>query len=137
MGVLVVLIIVALGWAVWKGKLTKAQLPPILLGVAGAFLAARGNLLFGVAAIGVAVTWYRGLTWRLFGTKATQSDQYAIDKARFMLGVSRFDNADFIKERHRALIGKNHPDTGGSESRAKELNEARDLLLRDLETKAR
>jgi hypothetical protein len=135
--VLIAFIVAALGFAVWKGKIRKQQLPPILLGLAGAFLAARGNLIIGVAAIGVAVTWYRGLTWRLFGTRAKQSDQYAIDKARFMLGVSRFDNADYINERHRVLIAKNRPDTGGSEARAKELNEARDLLLRDLKDKAR
>jgi hypothetical protein len=142
MGLIIALIIAALGFAVWKGKLRAQQLPPILLGIGGAFLAARGNLLIGVIAIGVAITWYRGLTWRLFGTRAKQSDQYAvdpskIDKARFMLGVSRFDDAAYINERHRALIAKNHPDTGGSEERAKELNEARDLLLRELDTKAR
>ena len=137
MGLIIALIVAALGFAVWKGKLRTQQLPPILLGIGGAFLAARGNLLIGVAAIGVAITWYRGLTWRLFGTRAKQSDQYAIDKARFMLGVSRFDDADYINERHRALIAKNHPDTGGSDERAKELNEARDLLLRELHTKAR
>jgi hypothetical protein len=136
MGLIVILIIAALAWAVWKGKLAKTQLPPILLGVAGAFLAARGNLLFGVAAIGIAITWYRGLTWRLFGTQAKQSDQYAVDKARFMLGVSRFDNEQSIRERHAALIAKNHPDTGGSNERAQELNAARDLLLRDLRDKA-
>jgi hypothetical protein len=137
MGILIALIVAALGWAVWKGKLRRQQLPPILLGLAGAFLAARGNLLFGVAAIGVAITWYRGLTWRLFGTKTKQSDQYAVDKARFMLGVSRFDNAEYIQERYRALIANNHPDTGGSEQRAKELNEARDLLLKELQDKPR
>jgi hypothetical protein len=137
MGLIIALIIAALGFAVWKGKLRAQQLPPILLGIGGAFLAARGNLLIGVIAIGVAITWYRGLTWRLFGTRAKQSDQYAVDKARFMLGVSRFDDASYINERHRALIAKNHPDTGGSEERAKELNEARDLLLRELDTKAR
>lgn len=137
MAILITLIVAALGWAVWKGKLSKKQLPPILLGLAGGFLAARGNLIIGVAAIGVAVTWYRGLTWRLFGTRAVQTDEYAADKARFMLGVSRFDNAERIRERHRALIAKNHPDTGGNTERARELNEARDLLLRELETKAR
>ena len=137
MALLIALIVAALGWAVWKGKLSRQQLPPILLGLAGAFLAARGNLIIGVAAIGIAVTWYRGLTWRLFGTRAKQTDQYGIDKARFMLGVSRFDNAERIRERHRTLIAKNHPDTGGSEDRARELNEARDLLLRDLQDKAR
>ena len=137
MALLIALIVAALGWAVWKGKLSRQQLPPILLGLAGAFLAARGNLIIGVAAIGIAVTWYRGLTWRLFGTRAKQTDQFGIDKARFMLGVSRFDNAERIRERHRTLIAKNHPDTGGSEDRARELNEARDLLLRDLQDKAR
>ena len=137
MGIVIVLIVAAIAWAVWKGKLSKQQVPPILLGLAGAFLAARGNLIIGIAAIGIAVTWYRGLTWRLFGTKAKQSDQYGIDKARFILGVSRFDNAESIRDHHRALIAKNHPDTGGSDERAKELNEARDLLLRDLKDKPR
>lgn len=137
MGILIALIVAALGWAVWKGKLSRKQLPPILLGLAGGFLAARGNLIIGVAAIGVAVTWYRGLTWRLFGTKAVQTDEYAADKARFMLGVSRFDDAERIRERHRALIAKNHPDTGGSDTRAKELNEARDLLLKELQDRPR
>jgi hypothetical protein len=136
MPVILALIALALGWAVWKGKLRVEQLPPILLGIGGAFLAARGSLLIGVAAIGIAITWYRGLTWRLFGTQAKQSDQYAIDKARFLLGVSRFDNEASIRERHAALIARNHPDTGGSDDRAKELNAARDLLIRDLRDKA-
>ena len=137
MGIVIVLIVSAISWAVWKGKLSRQQLPPILLGLAGAFLAARGNLLIGVAAIGVAVTWYRGLTWRLFSTKPKPSDPHGIDKARFILGVSRFDNEESIRDRHRTLIAKNHPDTGGSDERAKELNEARDLLLRDLRDKPR
>lgn len=136
MAAIIAFILAGLGWLVWKGKLRMQQLLPILLGIAGAFLAARGSLLIGMAAIGVAVTWYRGLTWRLFGTRAKQSDQYATDKARFLLGVSRFDNASRIRERHRALISQNHPDIGGSEERARELNEARDLLLSDLKDEA-
>lgn len=132
MAVLLALIAAILGWAVWKGKLRPAQLPPIVLGIAGAFLAVRGNLIIGLAAVGVAIIWYRGLTWRLFGTRAEQSDQYAIDKARFMLGVSRFDNAEYIRERHRVLMAKNLPETGGSDERASELNKARDLLLHDV-----
>jgi hypothetical protein len=137
MAFLIALVVAILGWAVWKRKLLPAQLPPILVGLAGAFLAMRGNLLFGLGAIAVAVTWYRGMSWRLFGTRAKQSDQYAIDKARFMLGVSRFDNAEYIKERHDALMAKNTAETGGSEERARELKAARDLLLRDLKDKPR
>lgn len=137
MPVIAALVAGLIGWALWSGRIRAQQLPPILLGLGGAFLAVRGNLLIGIGAVVVAVTWYRGLTWRLFGTRAKQSDQYAIDKARFLLGVSRFDDAERIKARHRTLIAQNHPDTGGSDERASELNKARDLLLHELDTKPR
>jgi curved DNA-binding protein CbpA len=67
------------------------------------------------------------------GTKGGKNSD--IDAARFLLGVSRFDNAERIRERHRTLIAQNHPDTGGSAERAAELNKARDLLLDDLNHK--
>jgi hypothetical protein len=135
MMVLVILVFLALGWAVWKGKLQKKQLLPILLGLSGAFLASRGSLIIGVAAIGIAAFWYRGLTLRLSGSGAKGGKSSDIDDARFLLGVSRFDNAERIRERHRTLIAQNHPDTGGSAERAAELNKARDLLLDDLNHK--
>ena len=135
MALLFILAVLGLGWAVWKGKLRKQQLPPILLGLAGAFLASRGSLLIGVGAIAIAATWYRGMTWRMLGSAAKRNDQAAIDNARFLLGVSRFDNAERIRERHRTLIAQNHPDTGGSDERAAELNKARDILLDDLSNK--
>lgn len=132
---LAILAFLALGWAVWKGKLQKQQLLPVLLGLAGAFLAARGSLLIGVPAIVIAAIWYRGLTLRLRGSRAKQGKASEIDDARFLLGVSRFDNAERIRERHRSLIAQNHPDTGGSAERAAALNKARDLLLDDLHNK--
>ena len=135
MTVLVILVFLALGWAVWKGKLQKKQFLPILLGLSGAFLASRGSLIIGVAAIGIAAFWYRGLTLRLSGSGAKGGKNSDIDDARFLLGVSRFDNAERIRERHRTLIAQNHPDTGGSAERAAELNKARDLLLDDLNHK--
>lgn len=132
---LAILAFLVLGWAVWKGKLQKQQLLPILLGLAGAFLAARGSLWIGLPAIGVAVLWYRGLSLRLLGSRAKQDNASDIDAARFLLGVSRFDDAERIRERHRALIAQDHPDTGGSAERAAALNKARDLLLDDLNNK--
>jgi curved DNA-binding protein CbpA len=72
---------------------------------------------------------------RLFGSGAKRDKNSDIDDARFLLGVSRFDNAERIRERHRILIAQNHPDTGGSAERAAELNKARDLLLDDLNNK--
>lgn len=132
---LAILVFLALGWAVWKGKLKKQQLLPILLGLSGAFLASRGSPWIGVAAIVIAALWYRGLTLRLFGSGAKRGKNSDIDAARFLLGVSRFDNAERIRERHRILIAQNHPDIGGSAERAAELNKARDLLLDDLNHK--
>lgn len=130
---LIAFILALLCWALWKGKIKVDQLLPILMGLAGGFLVIRGNFLFGLGALAVAVMWYRGLNWRLFRSKGKSSDQYATDRARFLLGVSRFDDAARIRERHRTLIAQNHPDTGGSEERARELNEARDHLLHELE----
>lgn len=135
MTALVILVFLVLGWAVWKGKLQKKQLLPILLGLSGAFLASRGSLIIGVAAIGIAAFWYRGLSLRLFGSGTKGGKNSDIDDARFLLGVSRFDNAERVRERHRTLITQNHPDTGGSAERAAELNKARDLLLDDLNNK--
>jgi uncharacterized SAM-binding protein YcdF (DUF218 family) len=110
---------------------------PVLLGLAGAFIAARGSLLIGVAALIIAAAWYRGLTLRLFGRSAKPSEQSALDNARLLLGVSRLDDADRIRERHRTLIAHSHPDAGGSDTRAADLNKARDLLLDDLNNKRR
>ena len=129
------LIIAALGWALWKKKLQSQQLLPILLGIGGAFLAARGSLLLGLGAIAIAAAWYRGMMWRLLRKGVKDNDAAALDAARVLLGVSRFDTADRIRERHRALIAHNHPDAGGSDAQAAALNKARDLLLDDLNDK--
>jgi hypothetical protein len=127
-----IIIAAALGWAWWTGKIKPAQIPPIVLGLAGLFAVARGALIPGVALIGVAAAWYRGMHWRMFGIKGEQSHQYKIDNARVLLGASRKDDADKIRLRHRQLIAENHPDTGGTDERASALNEARDLLLDDI-----
>ena len=128
-----IIISAAFGWALWTGKIKPAQVPPMLLGLAGIFAVARGALIPGIALIGVAAVWYRGLHWRLFGLKGEQSEQYKIDNARMLLGASRNDDADKIRFRHRQLIAENHPDTGGTDARASALNEARDLLLADIQ----
>ena len=136
MGLLALLIAAALGYAVWSGKIKLAQLPPILLTLGGAMIALKGNWMLGIAAVGVGLAWYRGMTWRMFGLKSAQTDEFDLSKARWLLGVSAQDDADRIRARYRHLIAQNHPDTGGSEDRAMELNKARDVLLDDLAKKS-
>lgn len=126
-----------LGWALYTGRIRPAQLLPILLALGGAFIALRGQWIFGLLALGAGVAWYRGMTWRLFGSRAKQTDEYALSAARWLLGVSAQDDADRIRARHRQLISDNHPDRGGNDERARELNQARDLLLNDLANKSK
>ena len=133
---LALLIVAALGYAVWSGKIKLAQLPPILLTLGGAMIALRGGWMIGIPAMLAGVAWYRGMTWRMFGLKSVQSEEFGLSKARWLLGVSANDDADRIRARYRHLIAQNHPDTGGSEDRAMELNKARDVLLNDLVKKS-
>jgi hypothetical protein len=123
-----------IGWALWAGKLDKRQLPPVLLAIAGAALASKGQILIGIGVIGVSAAWFHGANLRLFGSGS--KEQEALHKARHMLGVTAQDDAETIRNRHRLLIAQNHPDRGGSAAGASALNEARDLLLRDLLTKS-
>jgi hypothetical protein len=136
MAFLAVLVAAAVGYALWSGKVKLAQLPPILLALGGAFVALRGGLLMGIPAVLVGVAWYRGLTWRMFGLKSVQSEEFDLSKARWLLGVAAHDDEERIRARHRQLISENHPDRGGSDERAMELNKARDVLLDDLHKKS-
>jgi hypothetical protein len=130
------LIVAALAWALWTGRIKSAQLPPIILALAGGFLVLRGQWTIGLAAAALGASWYRGLTWRIFGLNSTQSHEYHLASARALLGVAAHDNAERINARYRVLIAQNHPDRGGSEERASALNKARDLLLDDLARKS-
>ncbi len=47
-----------------------------------------------------------------------------------LLGVAADADSDSVIEAHRRLIGKVHPDVGGSAELAARINEARDTLLR-------
>lgn len=72
--------------------------------------------------------------WRLFRpstpTSANPATQkMTADEARAILGVSAQATHQEIQEAYRRIIRQNHPDQGGSEYLAAQVNLARDTLL--------
>jgi hypothetical protein len=62
------------------------------------------------------------------GARSTSGDM-TVDEAYAILGLSPGADADAIKEAHRRLMVKLHPDHGGSDYLATKINRARDVLL--------
>ncbi len=63
------------------------------------------------------------------GARAPSSDM-TLDEAYAILGLSPGADDDAVKEAHRRLMIKLHPDHGGSDYLATQINRARDVLLR-------
>lgn len=71
------------------------------------------------------------MLWRMLapGLRGTAD----LDRARRLLGVGPEAERDEILAAHRRLVARVHPDAGGSEELAAEVNAARDTLLRALD----
>ena len=73
-----------------------------------------------VVLAGLAVLW-RGL--------ARRGDTMNAADARALLGVDKQATLEEIREAHRRLIARVHPDAGGSAELAHRVNAARDTLV--------
>jgi len=60
---------------------------------------------------------------------ATAGGAMTVDEACAILGLSSGASAEEVKEAHRRLMIKLHPDHGGSDYLASQINRARDVLL--------
>lgn len=59
-------------------------------------------------------------------------DKMDIEQALKIFGFDTIPDEAAITQRHRELIQKNHPDRGGSDYLAAQINEARDVLVNNL-----
>ncbi|QTD54779.1 J domain-containing protein [Parasphingorhabdus cellanae] len=96
-----------------------------------------GNWIMGSGLLIAAAAW-RGsklLGGISFGKPEKRKPRnFKLVRARSLLGVS--DNADqaAINSAWRACLSRHHPDRGGDEQTARQINRARDILLEELET---
>lgn len=130
-------------WLIWTGKLQRMTAKDgMALGAAlvGAVLAAKGKpvigapLLIGAALFfakqGNAKAKVKGRKRPAAPASPPQADA-DVAKARALLGVGPDADASTIRAAHRRLIASVHPDKGGTEALAAQINAARDLLLDD------
>jgi preprotein translocase subunit Sec63 len=68
--------------------------------------------------------------WWLGGRR--KSPALSLREARELLGVSASAGEEEIRAANRRLIGRVHPDAGGSAALAGRVNAARDLLVTEL-----
>lgn len=85
--------------------------------------------------VGIAVAWAGWRLWQgwgrpLPGTPKSKAPNRSETEARAILGVSANAGPDEIRAAHRRLIASVHPDRGGSPELTRQVNAARDTLLR-------
>ena len=139
MGLFALLLAGLAGWLIWTGRLQRMSARDgMALGAAlvGAVMAAKGKPLIGAPLLVGATLFFfaRSQPGRKKSGKPVPqpvSSQAVID-ARRLLGVGPDADARAIRAAHRRLIASVHPDKGGTEALAAQINAARDLLIKEI-----
>ena len=129
MPAIILLAVAGLGWAWWTGKLkgyTYEDGVAAALFLLGLRLLTTGRMLPGAALMAGSILW---AAYRRNRTKAVTMPP---EDARKLLGVGPDASLSEIREAHKRLIMKVHPDTGGSEELANRVNVARDTLVAEM-----
>jgi hypothetical protein len=118
---------------VWVGR-GRLPVPTLRMATAGlALAAAAGSVFAGLrgqwvgGGVLAALALYLGNSAR--APRPLASGAMSLSQARSLLGVGPEANADEIKRAYHRLMLRAHPDQGGSDGLAAQLNAARDRLL--------
>ncbi|MEA3033944.1 MAG: hypothetical protein QOH86_1960 [Sphingomonadales bacterium] len=130
MGPLVLLGAGLLVWAWFTGRLRGLTHDDVIAGLVfllGLELLFHGRLVPGAALMAAAMLW---ATWRR--RRAPAPPALPVEEARRLLGVRPDASLAEIREAHRRLIARVHPDAGGSDELAHRVNAARDALVAEM-----
>jgi len=116
-------------WWGWRSGYSRAQLIAACSAAAGIFVALRGSWQIGLPMILPAVWLFVRQESRPRGRVANMMEP---DEARRVLDVPPGADEQRIREAHRRLVAKVHPDQGGTAELAMRVNIARDVLLAEL-----
>lgn len=72
------------------------------------------------------------MAWMAWKRATSKRNAMTPDDARSLLGVSADADVTQIRDAHRRLIAKVHPDSGGSAELASRVNLARDTLVGEI-----
>lgn len=110
----------------------------VAIALLGVNLFRGGNWVMGSGLVIAALAWSGSKLLKGFGQSKPEVQKprsFELDRARSLLGVS--DDADHaaINSAWRACLSEHHPDRGGDEQMARQINRARDILLEELKAK--
>jgi hypothetical protein len=128
-GLLVLIAAAGLLWAWWTGRLgrlTHDDVIAALLFLLGFEMLAKAMLLPGAALMASSLLW---AAWR---RKPRGAPPMPVEEARRLLGLREGASLGEIREAHRRLIARVHPDAGGSAELATRVNAARDALVAEM-----
>jgi DnaJ family protein C protein 19 len=131
MGLLILLAAGTLLWAFATGRLkgfTYEDGIAAMLFLLGFSLFTKGRLVLGAALMASALLW---AAWR----RRPSQQPMPVEDARRLLGVGEGASLQEIRDAHRRLITRVHPDTGGSAELAHRVNAARDALVAEMNRK--
>ena len=141
MGLFAFLLLGLAAWLIWTGRLQRMSVKDgMVLGGAlvGAVMAAKGKPLAGAPLLLGAALFFLNQSKqnkRRSASPKAATEPASIVRARALLGVMEDADETTIRAAHRRLIASVHPDRGGTEALAAEINAARDLLLSEPEKK--
>jgi hypothetical protein len=122
----------AIGYWAWKTRdaqtMRVGDVAAVVAALIGLRLMSRGSDLQGLVALAGAGWW---LWFRRRGGGSDVDADMTPAEARRVLNVPADATRDEIRSAHRRLIARVHPDVGGSADLTRQVNAARDTLMRN------